>query len=162
MVRQKIWLLATLILFTATGAFCEEKVFVSMLGQQMKLIEQGDKCTFSMGGADVEWSGDCSLAVSERISIRTTVLSFDISALALRVGSHAFVDSESQNLVEYIEGFTIFGKKLDDVFVIYSMRSSPFSMQFRTLFSLKYGIIGFQKSVSEGLDSVWMIKSLED
>jgi len=160
MVRQQTWLLAFLIFLTSANAFGEEKVFVSLSGQQMKLSEQCDRCTFSMEGVDVKRSGNCSLNASDRISISTTVLSFDVPALAFKIGSSGFVDSESKNSVEYIKDFTMFGKKLDDVFVIHSMRSKPFEMQFRTLFSLKYGIIGFQKNISEGLDSVWVIKEL--
>jgi hypothetical protein len=158
MVRKTTWFLVCII--SISSAFAKEKEFVSMSGKELKLIETDKQCLFEMKGADVKWSGDCSLENNDRISISTTILSFDVGVSALKMGASPTIDNLSGNSIEYIDEFKIFGKKLDDVFIINSIRSIPFNMQFRTLYSLEYGVIGFQRHSSEGLDSVWMLKEL--
>jgi hypothetical protein len=155
MVLSKKWILAVGILFSSY-VIAEEVRFSDLAGNNLVMVLSDNTCSLKVLSNDVESSGICSLDLSEeRIYIVNTNIYFNVSTKPFADEEHKFYQDENGTIVIKLKPIQIDGMLINDAYLIKSKRFEPWESEFQVIFSVKHGLVSFQKK-SNGFDSVWL------
>jgi hypothetical protein len=155
MVLSKKWILAVGILFSSY-VIAEEGRFSDLAGNNLVMVLSDNTCSLKVLSNDVESSGICSLDLSEeRIYIVNTNIYFNVSTKPFADEEHKFYQDENGTIVIKLKPIQIDGMLINDAYLIKSKRFEPWESEFQVIFSVKHGLVSFQKK-SNGFDSVWL------